>query len=207
MEFALEGLTESDAYYAFAQVLVPRPIAWVLTDNGPLVADGDASNRWNLAPFSYFNAITSAPPMVMFSIGNGMAGREKDTHRNLRTQPHCTICLASADQARAVQATADELPPGVSEVRHAGLDLCDWAGQLPRITSAPVAMACTATQFTRVGTTEQIVVFATVQRLWLRDDVGTVDERGRLRIDVAAFNPLARLGRGGYAPLGPAFRA
>ena len=206
MEFKLEGLAESDAYYAFAQVLVPRPVAWVLTHNDPLVNRGDPLHRWNLAPFSYFNAITSAPPMVMFSIGNGMAGRDKDTHRNLRARPDCTICLASADQAGVVQATADELPPGVSEVTHAGLELSDWAGALPRVTTAPVAMACTATQFTRVGTTEQIVVFAAVHTLWLRDDVGSLDERGRLRIDVAALNPLVRLGRGGYASLGPAFR-
>lgn len=206
MEFALTGLSESEAYYAFAQVVVPRPIAWVLTDNGPDATPGSDANRWSLAPFSYFNAITSAPPMVMFSIGNGMAGRDKDTHRNLRARPHCTICLASADQATAVQATADELPPGVSEVSHAGLALSAWAGELPRIATAPVAMDCTATQFTQVGTTEQIVVFAAVHRLWLRDDIGSLDDRGRLRVDVAAFNPLARLGRGGYAPLGAAFR-
>jgi flavin reductase (DIM6/NTAB) family NADH-FMN oxidoreductase RutF len=105
-----------------------------------------------------------------------------------------------------VQATADELPPGVSEVPHAGLELCAWTGALPRIATAPVAMDCTATQFTQVGTTEQIVVFAAVHGLWVRDDIGSLDARGRLRIDVAAFNPLARLGRGNYAPLGPAFR-
>jgi flavin reductase (DIM6/NTAB) family NADH-FMN oxidoreductase RutF len=206
MEFALSSLAESEAYYAFAQVLIPRPVAWVLSDNGTAATSGDSANRWNLAPFSYFNAITSAPPMVMFSIGNGMAGRDKDTHRNLRARAACTICLASADQATAVQATADELPPGIGEATHAGLELSDWSGPLPRVTTAPVAMACTATQFTRVGNTEQIVVFATVEKLWLRDDVGSLDERGRLRIDVAAFNPLARLGRGGYASLGTVFR-
>jgi hypothetical protein len=53
MDVELHGLSEADSYALFSQIIIPRPIAWVLSDNG--VDHG--SERWNLAPFSYFNGI------------------------------------------------------------------------------------------------------------------------------------------------------
>ena len=196
-------LSESEAYLAFSQIIVPRPIAWVLSDNG---TGSLPAQRWNLAPYSYFNAITSAPPTVMFSIGDGMAGKVKDTHRNLRERTHCVIHIASSSQAQVLQDTAAELPAGVSEVTTTGLALTEWEWPVPRIADAPCALGCVATQFTRVGDTDQTVVFAQIERLWLRDDVVGHDDKGRLVVDVARYDPLARVGRGGYAQLGPVFR-
>jgi len=196
-------LSESEAYLAFSQIIVPRPIAWVLSDNG---TGSLPAQRWNLAPYSYFNAITSAPPTVMFSIGDGMAGKVKDTHRNLRERTHCVIHIASSSQAQVLQDTAAELPAGVSEVTTTGLALTEWEWPVPRIADAPCALGCVATQFTRVGDTDQTVVFAQIERLWLRDDVVGHDDKGRLVVDVARYDPLARVGRGGYARLGPVFR-
>jgi flavin reductase (DIM6/NTAB) family NADH-FMN oxidoreductase RutF len=196
-------LPESEAYLAFSQIIVPRPIAWILSDNG---AGAAPEQRWNLAPYSYFNAITSAPPMVMFSIGDGMAGKIKDTHRNLRAMAHCVIHIAASSQAQVLQDTAAELPAGVSEVHETGLALVDWDWPVPRIADAPCALGCVATQFTRVGNTDQMVVFARIERLWLRDDIVSHDDKGRLVVDVERYDPLARVGRGGYTRLGPVFR-
>lgn len=196
-------LDEGETYLAFSQIIVPRPVAWVLTDNGE-GAPGDG--RWNLAPFSYFNGVTSAPPMVMFSIGDGMAGKLKDTHRNLRRDPHCVIHIAGFSQAQAVQDSSAELPWGVSEVRECGLSVVDWEWPLPRLEAAPAAMGCVATQFTPVGDTDQTIVFARIEQLWMRDDIVSRDAKGRLVIDVAAYDPLARVGRGGYARLGTVVR-
>lgn len=202
MDVELQGLSESDAYSLFSQIIIPRPIAWVLSDNG--VDHGE--ERWNLGPFSYFNGITSDPPMVMFSIGDGMAGKVKDTHRNLKNNPECVISLACVDQAKDMQNSAEDLPAGQSEVKKFNIDLSDWSWPIPRVTGAPVSMGCVARQFTRVGNTEQILVFAEITRLWVRDDVGVLDAKGQLRIDVEAFNPLARVGKGAYARLSEVFR-
>ena len=202
MDIELQGLSESDAYALFSQIIIPRPIAWVLSDNG--VDHG--GERWNLAPYSYFNGITSDPPMVMFSIGDGMAGKVKDTHRNLKNNPECVINLASVDQAKDMQDSSEELPAGQSEVKKFNIALSDWNWSIPRVTAAPVAMGCIARQFTRVGNTEQILVFAEITRLWVRDDVGKIDAKGRVLIDVKAFNPLARVGKGAYARLSEVFR-
>jgi flavin reductase (DIM6/NTAB) family NADH-FMN oxidoreductase RutF len=199
MEHPIDGLSETEAYTLFSQIVIPRPVAWVLTDNGT------TDSRWNLAPFSYFNAVSSAPPMVMFSIGNGMAGKQKDTHANLTRRPECVIHIASVAQARALQDTADELPPGHSEVTTYGIELAEWDWPLPRVADSPIALGCVATQFTQIGRTEQILVFAEIRRLWLRPDVASVDANGRLRVDVAAVDPLARVGKGGYAGLTPVF--
>jgi flavin reductase (DIM6/NTAB) family NADH-FMN oxidoreductase RutF len=67
-------------------------------------------------------------------------------------------------------------------------------------------MGCVATQFTPVGDTDQTIVFARIEQLWMRDDIVSRDAKGRLVIDVAAYDPLARVGRGGYAQLGTLVR-
>jgi flavin reductase (DIM6/NTAB) family NADH-FMN oxidoreductase RutF len=202
MDVELHGLSESESYALFSQIIIPRPIAWVLTDNG--VDHGD--ERWNLAPYSYFNGITSDPPMVMFSIGDGMAGKVKDTHRNLRNEPECVISLACVDQAKDMQNSSEELPAGESEVKKFDIALSDWNWPIPRVKNSPVSMGCVARQFTRVGNTDQILVFAEIVRLWVRDDVGALDAKGQVRIDVAAFDPLGRVGKGAYVRLSEVFR-
>ncbi len=201
--------SETEAYLAFSQLIVPRPVAWVLSDNGTspgAQAGQPAMVRWNLAPFSYFNGVTSAPPMLMFSVGDGMAGRLKDTHRNLRRDPQCVVHIARSTQAQAVQDTAAELPWGVSEIDHAGLELTAWDWPLPRLAQAPVAMGCVATQFTPIGDTAQTLIFLRIERVWVQDEIASFDANGRLVIDIAAYDPLARVGRGGYASLGPVVR-
>ena len=136
MELSVNGLSEPEAYNVFTQVIIPRPIAWVLSDNG----EECGAERWNLAPFSYFNGITSAPPMIMFSIGNGLAGRQKGTHRNLTARPEFVVSLASSAQAKLVQETSEELPPGIREVRKYGIQLADWSWCMPRVREAPVSV-------------------------------------------------------------------
>lgn len=202
MDVKLDGLSEADSYALFSQIIIPRPIAWVLSDNGEEYGE----NRWNLAPYSYFNGITSAPPMIMFSIGDGMAGKVKDSHRNLRDNPECVISLACVAQAKDMQNSSEELPAYDSEVRKFDIELSDWDWSIPRVAGAPVSMGCIARQFTRVGDTDQILVFAEIVRLWVRDDVGTLDANGKLRVDVKAFDPLGRVGKGAYVSVSEIFR-
>jgi len=105
-----------------------------------------------------------------------------------------------------MQNSAEDLPAGESESKKFNIALSDWDWSVPRVAAAPVSMGCIARQFTRVGNTEQILVFAEITRLWVRDDVGALDAKGHLRIDVKAFDPLARVGKGAYARLADVFR-
>ena len=62
MHINVEELTGTEAYHLLTQTVIPRPVAWILTEN----EEGD----YNLAPFSFFTAISSRPPLIMFSVGS-----------------------------------------------------------------------------------------------------------------------------------------
>jgi len=65
------------AHDPFKALVAPRPIGWI--------GSVDAQGRANLAPYSFFNAVSDRPPMVMFS-----SGGHKDSLRNIRSPPgHC----------------------------------------------------------------------------------------------------------------------
>ncbi len=71
----LGKLGSSDIHGVMTQVIIPRPIAWVLSDNG--------NGTWNFAPFSFFNGICSDPPLVMISVERRPCGAKKDTWVNI----------------------------------------------------------------------------------------------------------------------------
>ncbi|MET0093908.1 MAG: flavin reductase, partial [Sedimenticola sp.] len=75
MNIDLSEMPPGQVYFTMTQALIPRPIAWVLSEN----ADGGH----NLAPFSYFSAVSSEPPLVMLSIGRRPDGTPKDTAANI----------------------------------------------------------------------------------------------------------------------------
>lgn len=92
-------------------LVVPRPIGWVGTR--------DLDGNHNLAPFSFFNALSSTPPLVMFA--PGLRSRVKDTLRNVRDTGEFTLSVVTDEVAEAMNVTAGIHPPGVSEFQVAGL--------------------------------------------------------------------------------------
>ena len=86
----------------FKAIVAPRPIGWVATV--------DAEGRPNLAPYSFFNAISSFPPMVYFN----SEGR-KDSINNAEATREFTCSLVSAELARAMNATSAPVAPGVND--------------------------------------------------------------------------------------------
>jgi flavin reductase (DIM6/NTAB) family NADH-FMN oxidoreductase RutF len=179
------------------QVIVPRPVAWVLSDSG--------QQRWNLAPFSYFNGIASRPPLCMLSIGHKPDGARKDTWVNIDEREEFVVHIASPAMAVAVSESAASLPHGVSEVEVADLQLAAFPGQrLPRVVGPKVALFCRKHRIVEIGAAPQAVVFGEIAAAWL-DDAIVTREGSRLRIDARALDPLARLGGDDYAGLGPPF--
>jgi flavin reductase (DIM6/NTAB) family NADH-FMN oxidoreductase RutF len=200
----LAGISRTAAYHLMTQLVIPRPIAWVLSDNG-LDAVGD-EDRWNLAPFSYFNAVASAPPMVMVSIGDDLPDRDKDTLVNVTSRPHHTIAIPGHAQMRAVQASAATLPRGVSELGHAGVEPVAWDWPTPRPSGARIALGCVLDEVVPVAGGTQSLVLSRVERVWVDDDAVARDAQDRVRIDSGIVAPLARLGAGLFAAVGPAER-
>lgn len=203
----LEGMSSEAVYHLMTQVIVPRPIALVVSDNGVDAAD-DA--RWNIAPFSYFNAVASDPPTVMFSVGergraDGPAG-VKDTLTNVSARAEHTIALPNREQLDAVEVTSTEVPYGQSEFALAGLEPVAWEWSVPRPSGVRAALGCTVAGIVPIADGPQRVVLARVHRIWVDDAAVGEDAKGRPRVDATLLDPLLRLGAGSYARMGPTMR-
>src|SRR5206468_9824855 len=95
-----------DVYHTLVGVVTPRPIAWVTTV--------DAAGRVNLAPFSFFNAFGSNPPVVVFSPTLRRDGTKKDTLLNVEATGEFVVHAAVASLAEKVNLSSKELPRGES---------------------------------------------------------------------------------------------
>lgn len=122
-------------YRLFSGAIAPRPIAWVST----LSSEGHA----NLAPFSFFNVASVAPPILAFSpLLNGEGGT-KDTVANLREVGECIVHIGGEALAEALNTTSASLPRDGDEFEHAGLTKAPLGDlRVPRISEAPIAFGC-----------------------------------------------------------------
>ncbi|MEE9447430.1 MAG: flavin reductase family protein [Arenicellales bacterium] len=204
MEVDFSSLTATQAYHLMTQSIVPRPIAWVLTENATASATASNQTSFNLAPFSYFNAVASAPPMVMFSIGVKPDGRIKDTLNNIQRTQTMVIHIASDAQIHALNQSAASLDYGDSEIEQLGLNTQPFEGfSLPRLSDCPIALGCELDHFHTLKNSDQTLVFAQITCAHYSDDIASAhpDKQGkpRIKIDADALRPLSRLGGIQYA--------
>ena len=194
MNINLSGMQSSNIYHLMTQTIIPRPIAWVLSEND--------NNSVNLAPFSYFNAICSDPPLFILSIGKKPDNSNKDTATNLTVGAYCVVHIAHAEQEDAVTATAATLPYGQSEVDNSNIELVDQENwPLRRIATCPIAYLCKVHSTQEIGNAPQTLIFVQALELYV-DDNAVKQNNGRISIDALTINPLARLGANQYARLG-----
>ncbi len=192
----LDAATPSQAYFHLTQTLVPRPIAWVLSKN--------ANGSFNLAPFSYFTAVCSDPPLLMLSIGKRADGTPKDTLANIRERKQFVVHIAHSGQIETLNASAGSLQPGESEVDALNLATCPFdprpiAGfDLPRLAEARIAYACDCYRIDQIGNQDQALVFGQVHAIHVDDSMIEPTETGRLKVDSKKLDPLARLGANEY---------
>jgi flavin reductase (DIM6/NTAB) family NADH-FMN oxidoreductase RutF len=170
-------LLPHDPFKAF---VAPRPIGWVSTV-GP-------GGEVNLAPYSYFNAVSDNPPTVMFS-----SDGPKDSATFAQATDEFVWNLVTYDLREAMNQTSAMLPRGQSEFEFAGLEMApSRLVAPPRVAATPVAFECKVVH--RVQLPRNIVTFGEV--------VGVhVDERHIVdgRFDTAGVRPIARCGyRGDY---------
>lgn len=166
----------------FKAIVAPRPIGWI----GTKAADG----RRNLSPYSFFNAVSDRPKLVMFS-----SSGHKDSVTNIEATGVFTCSLASRHLAAEMNASSVAVPHGVDEFDIA--KLTPVAGRLvdaPYVGEAHAALECRATQILRpLGLdgreSDNWVVFGEV--------VGIHISREILKdgmIDMAVARPLGRMG-------------
>ncbi len=123
------------SYKLLTNLIVPRPIAWV-TSVGP-------ENNLNLAPFSFFNALSAEPVILGFSVGRHEDGRPRDTAVNIRQRGEFVVHLVTEDFMPAMNISAADFPPEMSEAEICGLPtLPSQRVAVPRLADVLVSMEC-----------------------------------------------------------------
>jgi len=197
LDVDLSTLSGAAVYHLMTQTIIPRPIAWVLSEN--------IDQSLNLAPFSYFNAVCSDPPLCMLSMGKKPDGATKDTVTNLSVGTYCVVHIAHVEQSDLVTATAATLNYAESEVEANSIALTDHGNwPMKRIVDCPIAYLCKVHSTTTIGNNDQNLVFVEALELYVNDKAVTLNN-GRTTIDAMAINPLTRLGASQYANLGEVF--
>lgn len=187
----LSGKKSSEIYFAMIQTILPRPVAWIISEN--------ADSSLNLAPFSYFNAISSAPPLVSVSIGKKKDGSLKDTSRNIADREFFTIQIPSVEHAQLVTDSAKPYDENVSEIDKLGLETVYEDGfKLPRLANCKAAYFCRKEQIIEIGDIPQSFIIGRVESIYINDEIAEIADN-RLKVDAAALDPLARLGGSNYA--------
>ena len=190
-------MADRDAYRLLLSIVVPRPIAWVST----LAEDGTR----NLAPFSFFTAVSGRPPVLMFSVSARSArlgGGEKDTLRNVRATGEAVVHLVPETLAEAMNRTSGEWPPDVDEFVQAGLTPVPCIDvRPPRVAEAPIALETKLHQLVPVTDSGNTLVLVRIVRFHVRRDL--LRENGL--VDAALLAPITRMGGPEYAHLGTVF--
>lgn len=182
-------LERKQVYKLLIGSLVPRPIAWVSTRS--------REGTPNLAPFSYFTAVSANPPMVLFCPGiRSTDGGQKDTYHNVRETGEFVINFVNEALAEAMVATSVEAAPEVDEFARAGLTpLPSRHVNVPRVEGSPIQFECKLHQIVSAG--DGHVVIGEVLWMHFADDVLQENHY----VDVAAYQPIGRMAGSGYVHL------
>ena len=170
----------------FKAIVSPRPIGWITS----ISSRGEV----NLAPYSFFNAVSADPPIVMFS-SEGW----KDTVAFVEESREFVCNLATWDLRRQVNATSGPYPLGVNEMQEVHLEAAPSVlVRPPRVRASPCALECRWLQTVRVrtldgGASNAHVVFGQVVGVHI-DDRFVKDGL----LDTAAMRPIARAGYHDY---------
>lgn len=171
----------------FYSLVVPRPIGWISTLSEAGVV--------NLAPYSFFNAVSSDPPIVMFS----SSGR-KDSLVNIEKTGEFVCNLATWDLREEMNLTSGRHAPDVSEPEIAGLEMVpSVAVKPPRVKRSPAALECRLLRTIDLANGDGVpigntVIFGEVVQIYIDDAVITEG-----RVDLKKIRPISRLGHTDYA--------
>jgi flavin reductase (DIM6/NTAB) family NADH-FMN oxidoreductase RutF len=187
--FDFSAMEPRDVYKLLIGTVVPRPIAWVTT----MSTDGVI----NAAPYSFFNCLSSDPPILALGIENRDNGQVfKDTGWNIRTTEQFTVNIVDDANMRAMNTTATAWPRDVDELAMAGLTAIRGESvSCPRIAESPVSFECRRHTTIEVGKSREIVL-GFVIKAFIREDI--VDPV-RCHVDPAGLDAVGRMGGHGYA--------
>jgi len=183
----------------FNSLVIPRPIGWI--------SSIDSAGIVNLAPYSFFNAVSYRPPTVMFSSSRGTTSPDddhKDSQRNIEETGEFVCNLTTWDTREAMNQTSATVARDVDELALSGLTAApSKLVKPPRVAEAPVHLECKHLKTVELPGTAPgdvyNVIFGNVVGIHIKDEFITADGE----IDVAKMRPIARLGYQDYAVVNP----
>lgn len=190
-------MSTRDAYRLMTDLVAPRPIAWLST----IGVDG----RPNLAPYSYFQAVCSAPPTVVIALGRRADGTPKDSLRNILETRRFTVCHVSEEVTESMNASSAAYEPGVDEGAALDLEMSTEEGLFaPRVSACLAALGCVLQQAIPLGegvgrgapnSPSTTLVIARVERFYLKPGLVKRNHKGHLLpLDPGALKAVGRLG-------------
>jgi flavin reductase (DIM6/NTAB) family NADH-FMN oxidoreductase RutF len=171
-------IESKERYKLMAGNIIPRPIAWIVTENNGIV---------NIAPFSYFTGVSSKPPLLMVSIGRKKLTLDepKDTFKNIKETKKATVCLVPLEMYEKMDKTGEVLPSNISEAKEFNIELQRVDENFP-----PIIKGCKRAFLTTLYGTFENEEMATIP-FFLKIEKMIMD---------GEFDPVARVGKG-YARL------
>ena len=176
----------------FNSLIIPRPIGWI--------SSADKQGIHNLAPYSFFNAVSYSPPTVMFSGGVGSASDGlKDSIRNIEATREFVCNIATWVTREQMNKSSKTLPPDADEINLSNLTAIESTiVSAPRIKEAPVHLECRYIKSVEIpGWTDADAyraIFGEVVGIHIDDDF--ITDEGL--VDVAKMLVIGRLGYNDY---------
>lgn len=177
----------------FKAIIAPRPVGWISTL--------DRQGRPNLAPYSFFNAVSSRPNMIGFG-SDGF----KHSPRNARDTGEFVFSLATRPLLDQMNRTSEEVAEGVDEFELAGLEAApSRVVRPPRVAASPAALECRLISCTELHDLDG----RPIDRWWVVGQVvATYIDDAFIkdgRFDTAGAQPLGRCGYRDYSAVSEMF--
>jgi len=186
-----DQVSKKDLHQLILGSVSPRPIALVSS-----IGKMDVSN---LAPFSFFNAISSNPPLLVFSVNVAPGEKpEKDTLKNIRESNQCVINFVNHAILRQMTLCSINYEYGTSEFKKSGLTpIPSDIVKAFRVKESPVQFECTIVDILVFGkhAGASNLIICKIEKIHI---MNTVLLDGKLRIDAGALDIIGRLGRSQY---------
>jgi len=186
------SLSERENYKFLIGSIIPRPIAFVTTKSKEGVLNG--------APFSYFNIVTSNPPMISLSIQRS-SGRQKDTARNIFESKEFVVHIVDEQNVEKINKTAASLLPDESEIDLANLTPVESSKiSVPGVQEAKIRMECSLEHSLVLGGTDTPgcdLIIGKIVQFHIESNIyenGRIDPRGLAAVSRLAGNYYAKIG-------------
>ena len=196
LAFDPNEISERQNYKFLIGTVIPRPIAFVTSIGDDGVVNG--------APFSYFNIVSSNPPMISVAVQR-KAGQMKDTARNIIENKEFVVHIVDQENVEQINETAANLPPTESELTRAGLTAVPSKKvAVPGVKEAKVRYECVLEKAVELGEAGDVGVDLLIGKIvhYHIDETIYQDDQ---RIDAEQLAAVSRLAGNSYAKIGDIF--